>query len=205
MAGRGTSSSRAVHGTTADRRRPPATPAGARDRAAWSRRHPCVAGVRAACRARRCLRQDCPTSSTRHAACCHSLHEQRATPRTRARPARSGRRRRFAKRACSYPFHTFRCRRRGARAAAASIVGTAVAVCHAAIRSLEHRGRWPERKRRSVMYENARPPTPKSSKATAARRRRSGRDWLAGRAACRPRPTGGPRRAADQRSAVGGA
>ena len=169
----------------------------------WSRRHPFVAGVRAACRARRCLHRDCRASSTRRAACRRWRHAQRvAAWRTRAQPAHTGRRQRFAKR--HLHGHSVRSGAGGAeRAAAASIVGTTQAACHAGIRrhghGRWHGRRWTQRARRSVtvrMFGCRR------AKATAARRRRSGRDWLAGRAACRPHPAGGPRGAADRRSAV---
>lgn len=84
-------------------------PAGVRARAGWSRRHPSVVGVRVACRARRCLRRDCRASSTRRAARRRRLHAQRvAAWRTRAQPAHTGRRQRFATRGSSWSFRSFR-------------------------------------------------------------------------------------------------
>jgi hypothetical protein len=144
-------------------------PAGVRDRAVSLRRRPSVAGVRAACRARRCLHPDCLTSSTRRAAHGRSPRAQRAARRTRAQPAHTGRRQRFAKRASSWSFRSFRGRRRGGRAAAASIVGTTMAVRHAGIRSHGHsRRRRSKRKRRSGTREDVRLPLPKSDRRPKA-------------------------------------
>jgi hypothetical protein len=81
----------------------------------------------------------------------------------------TGRRQRFAKRASSWSFRSFRGRRRGGRAAAASIVGTTMAVRHAGIRSHGHsRRRRSKRKRRSGTREDVRLPLPKSDRRPKA-------------------------------------